>query len=124
MVDKSDQHISQAFAALADPTRRGLIEELSGGERRISDLAAQRQMSFAGVSKHVQVLEKAGLLTRRIEGRTHFLQLNATPLRDAFDWLQPYRDFWQGSFDRLDALLKAEAQDSQNAPQSSNEQRS
>jgi len=121
MVEQSEQHITQAFAALADPTRRGLIEELSHGECRISDLAAQRRMSFAGVSKHVKVLEKAGLLTRRIEGRTHFLTLNAVPLRDAFDWLQPYRDFWQGSFDRLDALLKEEARQDSLKPQSSKE---
>lgn len=106
MTAQPDKQLSQAFAALADPTRRWLIEQLSQGERCIGELAKDRRMTFAGVSKHIRVLEDAGLLNRRVAGRQHFLSIDPQPLRQAHAWINLYRDFWQDSFDRLEEHLR------------------
>lgn len=95
------------FHALSDPTRRAMVRALVSGERKIGDLAAPFEMSFAAASKHVRVLESAGLVTRRIEGRSHFCQLQPAPLHEAQDWLSFYEALWTEKFDALDALFKA-----------------
>ncbi|MFZ4765449.1 MAG: ArsR/SmtB family transcription factor [Roseimicrobium sp.] len=94
------------FAALADETRRAIVEQLRQGEASVSDLAAPHAMSLPAVSKHLRVLENAGLLRRRVEGRTHFLTVNAKPLAQATAWLERQRQFWEGSFDRLADLVE------------------
>jgi DNA-binding transcriptional ArsR family regulator len=94
------------FAALADATRRAIIEQLRKGEATVSEVAAPHDMTLPAVSKHLRVLEDAGLLRRRVEGRTHLLTVNAKPLAQATDWLERQRKFWEGSFDRLATLLE------------------
>jgi DNA-binding transcriptional ArsR family regulator len=94
------------FAALADATRRSIIEQLRKGEATVSEVAAPHAMSLPAVSKHLRVLEDAGLLRRRVEGRSHLLTVNAKPLAQATDWLERQRRFWEGSFDRLATLLE------------------
>jgi DNA-binding transcriptional ArsR family regulator len=94
------------FAALADATRRAIIEQLRKGEATVGEVAAPHDMSLPAVSKHLRVLEDAGLLRRRVEGRTHLLTVNAKPLAQATDWLERQRKFWEGSFDRLATLLE------------------
>ena len=94
------------FAALADPTRRAMLATLQNGERSIGDLAAPHAMSFAGASKHVGVLERAGLIERRKAGRMQLCRLRAEPLREAEDWLRQWTAFWNTSLDRLEALIE------------------
>ena len=96
------------FSALADPTRRRMVEMLSTRQRRVTDLAAPFAMSLPAVSKHLRVLENAGLLARRRLGREHHLELNAAPIREATRWLEQYRKFWEGSLDRLAEYLESE----------------
>lgn len=100
--------LSQTFAALADPTRRALLARLSEGEANISDLAEPflKDMSFPAVTKHLKVLEKAGLITKTREAQWRPCRLNGAPLREVSDWMEYYRTFWEESFDRLDAYLK------------------
>jgi DNA-binding transcriptional ArsR family regulator len=96
------------FRALADPTRRGMLADLALGEKSIGELAAPLAMSFAGASKHVKVLEDAGLLSRRKAGRTHIVSLNAAPLAEAEAWFRQWERFWSVRLDRLQALVEAE----------------
>lgn len=104
---KGDQ-LSQTFAALADPTRRALLARLSEGEASVSDLAEPflKDMSFPAVTKHLKVLEKAGLITKTRDAQWRPCRLNGAPLREISDWMEYYRTFWEESFDRLDAYLK------------------
>ena len=95
------------FAALADATRRAIIEQLRRGETSVSELAAPHGMSLPAVSKHLRVLETAGLLTRRVDGRLHFLAVNPQPLAQAATWLERQRSFWEASFDRLASIVEA-----------------
>jgi DNA-binding transcriptional ArsR family regulator len=101
--------LDSAFAALADGTRRAIVERLAAGEACVTDLAAPFRMSLPAVSKHLRVLENAGLIRRRREGRTHFLALAGEPMAAAAQWLDQHRRFWEGSFDRLAAMLAREA---------------
>jgi DNA-binding transcriptional ArsR family regulator len=101
-------HLDAVFHALSDGTRRGMLHRLSEGERSLTELAAPYQMSFAGASKHVRVLEQAGLVRRRIAGRTHYCRLDATRMREAQQWLNTYERFWTGNLDRLEELLRAQ----------------
>jgi len=101
--------LDSAFAALADGTRRAIVERLATGEACVTDLAAPFRMSLPAVSKHLRVLEEAGLVRRRREGRTHILSLSGKPMGAAAEWLDQHRRFWEGSFDRLAALLENEA---------------
>jgi DNA-binding transcriptional ArsR family regulator len=94
------------FAALADATRREIVARLRDQEATVSELAAPLDMSLAGASKHLQVLEKAGLLKRRIAGRTHFLSVDPKPLDEAMSWIERQRRFWNTSFDRLAELVE------------------
>jgi DNA-binding transcriptional ArsR family regulator len=106
MVKYSSRRLDQTFAALADPTRRQILAHLAQGDRRVTDLARPHNMSLPAVSKHLRVLENAGLLRRRRYGRVHEMQLNAEPLKKAAQWVEEYRKFWEGSLDRLAAYLK------------------
>ncbi len=109
MVDQETLDIT--FAALADPTRRAMLARLSEGEATVSDLAKPLSMSLAGASKHIQVLERAGLVSRRRDGRQHFLALEARRLRKAHAWLQHYAAFWTQALDALEDALKEDTHD-------------
>lgn len=103
-----ERRLDDVFHALADPTRRAMLRSLAGGERNIGELAAPHAMSFPAASKHVRVLEAAGLVRRRIEGREHRLSLEPAPLAAADDWLKFYEAMWRERLDALEALLQAE----------------
>ena len=98
--------LDAVFAALADPTRRAIIERLSEGVCSVIELGAPFEMSAPAISKHLRVLEKAGLLRRRRYGGVHEMQLDAEPLKKAAQWVEEYRKFWEGSLDRLAAYLE------------------
>lgn len=104
----SEPTLDHVFHALADPTRRAMLRTLAAGERKIGDLAAPHAMSFAAASKHVRVLERAGLVRRRVEGRAHVCRLEPAPLAGADEWLRFYQSLWTSSLDALDAMLRAE----------------
>lgn len=101
MVDFPSERLDDIFHALADPTRRAMLRSLAGQERTITELAAPFSMSLAAASKHVKVLERAGLVRRTVSGRTHRCRLAPLPLEAAQSWLSFYQQFWN---DRLDAL--------------------
>lgn len=100
--------LSQTFSALADPTRRAMLARLSQGEANVSDLAKPflKDMSLPAITKHLKVLEKAGLITKTREAQWRPCKLNGEPFKDVADWMDQYRVFWEESFDRLDAYLK------------------
>jgi len=98
--------ISSTFSALADPTRRAILARLALGETSVTELAAPFAMSMPAVSRHLRVLEKAGLIARGREAQWRPCKLKAGPLKQAADWLDEYRRFWEESFDRLDDYLK------------------
>jgi DNA-binding transcriptional ArsR family regulator len=106
MVKYSPTQLDRTFAALADPTRRRILAHLATGDQRVTHLARPYRMSLPAVSKHLRVLEKAGLLRRRRYGRIHEMQLDAEPLKKAAQWVEEYRKFWEGSLDRLAAYLE------------------
>jgi DNA-binding transcriptional ArsR family regulator len=106
MVKYSSRTLNRTFAALADPTRRQILAHLARGDRRVTDLARPHNMSLPAVSKHLRVLENAGLLRRRRFGRVHEMRLNAEPLKKAAQWVEEYRKFWEGSLDRLADYLE------------------
>ncbi|MCC6919595.1 MAG: helix-turn-helix transcriptional regulator [Alphaproteobacteria bacterium] len=109
MVELQSAHLDQVFHALSDPTRRGMLRTLAGGERSISDLAAPFAMTLAGASKHLRMLEEARLVRREKRGRTHFCRLEPRALAEADEWLAFYRHFWSARLDALEAeLLKPE----------------
>lgn len=100
-----DQGLDRAYAALADPTRRRLLEALRDGDARITDLAAPLPMTFAGVSRHIGVLEAAGLITREVRGREHWVSLRPEGLTMAAQWMDQQNDFWATRADALAARL-------------------
>jgi DNA-binding transcriptional ArsR family regulator len=106
MVKYSPKVLNHTFAALADPTRRRILAHLARGDRCVTHLARPHAMSLPAVSKHLRVLEKAGLIRRRRYGRVHEMQLEAKPLKQAAQWVEEYRKFWEGSLDRLAAYLE------------------
>jgi DNA-binding transcriptional ArsR family regulator len=97
--------LNTTFAALADPTRRAILARLASGEASVSELAEPFEMSLPAVSKHLKILERAGLITRGRAAQWRPCRLEAAPLKDAADWLEDYRHFWEHSFDRLDEYL-------------------
>jgi DNA-binding transcriptional ArsR family regulator len=103
-------YLSTTFAALADPTRRAILSRLAMGEAPVNELAEPFQMSLPAVSKHLKVLERAGLIARGREAQWRPCRLKASPLKDVADWVEHYRSFWEQSFDRLDQYLR-EVQD-------------
>jgi DNA-binding transcriptional ArsR family regulator len=98
--------ISTTFSALADPTRRAILARLALGEASVTELAEPFEMSMPAVSKHLRVLERAGLIAQGREAQWRPCKLKAEPLKQAYGWLEEYRRFWEESFDRLDAYLK------------------
>jgi DNA-binding transcriptional ArsR family regulator len=101
----SADRLSATFAALADPTRRSILARLALGEASVTELALPFEMSLPAVSKHLKVLERAGLITRGREAQWRPCRLDAAPLKDAVDWLEAYRRFWEQSLDRLEDYL-------------------
>lgn len=101
-----DQILDRAYGALADPTRRHLLEALRRGDARISDLAAPLPMTFAGVSRHIGVLEAAGLVRREVRGREHWLSLQPDGLTMAQQWIADQTEFWSSRADALSARLR------------------
>ena len=111
MVERDSLHLDAIFRALGDATRRGMLASLALGDKSISELAEPFAMSFAGASKHVKVLEEAGLVRREVRGRTHICHLEPGPLANADQWLRYYERFWTGRLDALEQLLRdADAQ--------------
>jgi DNA-binding transcriptional ArsR family regulator len=99
------ERLDSTFAALADPTRRAILARLASGEASVMELAEPFAMSQPAISKHLKVLERAGLISGGREAQRRPRRLEATPLAEANEWLEGYRQFWEGSFQRLDALL-------------------
>lgn len=99
--------VNEIFAALADPTRRAILESLARGEARVTDVAAPFGVSLNAVSKHIQVLERAGLVRRRVVGRDHFLAFDGDVLDHADQWLRTTRSFWASRLDDMERLLKS-----------------
>ena len=98
--------LSNTFAALADPTRRAILGRLAEGEATVNELAEPFPITVQAVSKHLKVLERAGLITRGRTAQRRPSRLEAAPLEDAVEWLEGYRRLWEGSFDRLEARLR------------------
>jgi len=105
MVEYSSKVLDRTFGALADPTRRRILAQLAKGEECVTDLARPHAMSLAAVSKHLIVLEKAGLVKRRRKGRVHLLALEAKPMQEAQEWIDRYREFWEGNLDQFEKYL-------------------
>jgi DNA-binding transcriptional ArsR family regulator len=101
----STDHLSITFSALADPTRRAILTRLSSGERSVTEIAEPFSLSLPAISKHLKVLEQAGLIARGRRAQWRPCRLEAAPLRDASAWIEHYRRFWEESFDRLDEYL-------------------
>jgi DNA-binding transcriptional ArsR family regulator len=98
--------LSDTFSALADPTRRAILARLVTGEASVTELAAPFQMTMPAVSKHLKVLERAGLIARGREAQWRPCRIEGEPLRDVAEWMEPYRRFWDESFERLDEYLQ------------------
>lgn len=108
-----EQRLNEVFHALADPTRRAMLRSLASRELSVSELAAPFDMSLAAASKHLQTLERAGLVDRTIQGRTHVCRLSAAPLADAQEWLRYYERFWSERLDDLERELQRHKQRTQ-----------
>jgi DNA-binding transcriptional ArsR family regulator len=108
MVEFQTHHLDAVFHALSDPTRRAMLHRLTSGEHSVSDLATPFNMSLAGASKHIKVLEGAGLVRRDVRGRTHICQLEAARLAEAQEWLRTYERFWTARLDSLEQILRDE----------------
>jgi DNA-binding transcriptional ArsR family regulator len=102
-----DDQLSTTFSALADPTRRAILARLANGTATVNELAEPFPVSVQAVSKHLKVLERAGLITRTRTARWRPCRLDAAPMQDATDWLEHYRRFWEASFDRLEDHLRS-----------------
>jgi len=100
-----EDHLSATFSALADPTRRAILARLSTGEASVNELAAPFEMSLPAVSKHLKVLERAGLISRSRTAQWRPCRLEAGPLQEVWGWVETYKKFWEQSFDRLDEYL-------------------
>jgi DNA-binding transcriptional ArsR family regulator len=111
MVEQQAAPLNAVFHALADPTRRAILKRLTKGESSIGELAAPFKMTFAGASKHIKALERAGLVRRTVKGRTHVCRLDPKPLAKAHDWLRYYEQFWSARLDLLRQLLTNPDQD-------------
>ena len=106
MVKYSPRLLNRTFAALADPTRRRVLEHLMAGDRCVTDLARPHRMSLPAVSKHLRILERAGLVSRRRSGRVHTLKLEAGRMQQAQAFFEPYRKMWEDRFNRLESVMK------------------
>jgi DNA-binding transcriptional ArsR family regulator len=103
---KAEDQLSVIFAALADPTRRAILARLADGDATVTELAEPFSISLPAISRHLKVLEHAGLISRSRSGQWLSSTLEAAPLKEATDWMERYRQFWDASFDRLDAHLR------------------
>src|SRR5882672_12878750 len=106
MVNQSGVRLDRVFQALTDSTRRQMLRGLAGRERTVGELAEPFRISLAAASKHIKVLERAGLVRRTVQGRTHFCRLDPKPLADAAAWLEFYQGFWNERLDALEQLLR------------------
>ncbi len=106
MVEYRSDQLDSIYGAISHPVRRAVLEQLRRGEARVTDLAVPFDMSLAAVSKHIRVLEEAGLVDRAVSGREHHLLLNPSPLVPAARWLDSYEAFWEGRLDQLEAKLR------------------
>ena len=106
MAQTTPDRLTNTFAALADPTRRAILARLTSGQASVTELAEPFHMTMPAVSKHLKVLEKAGLIARGREAQWRPCRLEAEPLRDVAEWMEPYRRFWDESFERLDDYLQ------------------
>jgi DNA-binding transcriptional ArsR family regulator len=104
-MEDDDERLTRVFGALADPTRRAILARLRSGEATVAELADAFPISQPAVSRHLRVLGEAGLVTRTRRATARLSHLDATPMKDAADWMAQYRAYWQESHDRLDALL-------------------
>ncbi len=100
------ERLDATFIALADPTRRAILARLMEGEATVNELAAPFDISQPAISKHLKILERAGLVSRSSVGTSRPVRIEAAPMREAVDWLEKYREFWEKSYERLDALLE------------------
>ncbi|MGA7397616.1 MAG: metalloregulator ArsR/SmtB family transcription factor [Solirubrobacterales bacterium] len=107
MVEETEE-VDRIFHALSNSTRRRMLRQLSRRSCSVGDLAKPAEMSFAAASKHVQVLEKAGMVNRRVKGRQHICSLSPKPLKEASEWLSFYEEFWNEGLDRLEAVLASD----------------
>jgi DNA-binding transcriptional ArsR family regulator len=108
MVELAGDRLDAVFQALADPTRRAMLRSLAQRDRSVGELAEPFDMSLEGASKRIRVLERAGLVRRTVQGRTHVCRLDARPLRSGMEWIRHYERFWNRRLDVLDGLLQAE----------------
>ncbi|MGH6809121.1 MAG: ArsR/SmtB family transcription factor [Ensifer adhaerens] len=115
MVEYINDRLDAVFHALSDPTRRAMLQDLSAGERLVGELAAPFSISLAAASKHIKVLEGAGLVRREVRGRAHVCRLDAEPMHAGMEWMRHYEAFWRQRIDVLEALLLAEDADSKDA---------
>jgi DNA-binding transcriptional ArsR family regulator len=102
------EELDAVFHALADRTRRAMLQRLAGGARSVGELAAPFDMSLAAASKHIRVLERAGLVRRSVRGRTHLCSLDAQPMHGGLEWMRHYEQFWNRRLDDLEQALRAE----------------
>jgi len=121
-MDTAQDHLSTTFAALADPTRRAILARLATGEASVKDLAAPFAMSQPAISKHLRVLERAGLIEQGRQAQWRPRRLRAGPLREVADWVSQYRRHWEESFERLDSYLR-ELNDTQETGNGDNDER-
>jgi DNA-binding transcriptional ArsR family regulator len=108
MVEFEAEMLDAVFHALADPTRRAMLQRLAQGEQSVGELAAPFEMSLAAASKHIRVLERAGLVQRKVLGRTHLCSLDARPMHGGLEWMRHYEQFWNRRLDDLEHALRAE----------------
>src|ERR1044071_381342 len=108
MQPRVDARLDRTLPALADPTRRAILQRLSKGETRVTELAEPFDISLNSVSKHIRILERAELVVRRVSGREHFLAFNPRPMESAADWIERHRGFWNERLDALEAALRAD----------------
>jgi DNA-binding transcriptional ArsR family regulator len=108
MVNNQTQRLDNLFRALSDRTRRDMLRSLAAGEHSVGELAAPFDMSLAAASKHIKVLEQAGLVRRTVQGRTHLCRLEAQPMHAGAEWLRHYEQFWSNRLDALEAALRAD----------------
>ncbi|GAA4109779.1 ArsR/SmtB family transcription factor [Aminobacter aganoensis] len=114
MVEQDTETLDAIFHALSDPTRRAMLAGLARGPRNVGGLAAPFDMSLAAASKHIKVLEKAGLVKRSVQGRTHVCSLDAMPMHAGVEWMRHYEKFWSRQLDTLEAILEAEDRAAEN----------
>lgn len=120
MVNYREPDLDSTFAALSDPTRRGIVTALSQGEASVGELAAPFAISLPAISKHLRVLERARLIETRRAGRIHRCRLKAETMRDAFEWIGRYREFWNHQFDSLEKHLAQSASDANHSERKGN----